>query len=90
MNDLKRIYNNDGTFSDVLLTDAEQGEVEIARATTIAQMTKDAITKALIETDMVANRCWKAGVPFPNEWQSYTIDLRSGVLPTKPAFPPNT
>jgi hypothetical protein len=50
-------------------------------------------------TDLVAFRCFKAGVPYPAEWQSYTLALRSIVngtdttstsLPSKPAYPAGT
>ena len=53
-------------------------------------------TAALLSSDMTALRCFKAGVPFPPEWQSYVASLRSieksgtGPLPTKPAFPAGT
>lgn len=51
------------------------------------------------ETDMVCLRCYKAGIPFPTEWQSYTNALRSiangtdtssTALPVKPAYPAGT
>ena len=54
---------------------------------------------ALPETDMVANRCYKAGMAFPADWQAYTTALRniangtdttSTSLPTKPAHPAGT
>lgn len=54
---------------------------------------------ALPETDMVAFRCFKAGIPFPADWQTYTSGLRnlangtdttSTTLPSKPAYPAGT
>jgi hypothetical protein len=49
-------------------------------------------------TDLVAFRCFKAGVAYPAEWQSYTLALRNIVngtnkstsLPSKPAYPAGT
>jgi len=58
------------------------------------------VQEALYETDNVAIRCFKAGIPFPSAWQTYTLALRalyvqtSGdntlPLPTKPAYPAGT
>lgn len=51
---------------------------------------------ALNNTDMVCLRCYKAGVPFPADWQTYTANLRAVVngtlttLPTQPAYPAGT
>lgn len=54
---------------------------------------------ALEVTDRVAHRCYKAGVPFPATWQTYTIALRniangtdtaSAALPAPPAYPAGT
>jgi hypothetical protein len=54
---------------------------------------------ALDATDLVAFRCFKAGVAYPAEWQQYTTDLRSisngtdttsTSLPVKPAYPAGT
>lgn len=52
---------------------------------------------ALERTDTVALRCFKAGIPFPSEWQAYTVALRAIVsaqdgdpaqgLPVKPPYP---
>jgi hypothetical protein len=53
----------------------------------------------LVGTDLVASRCFKAGVAFPAAWQTYTQALRAIVngadttstnLPTKPAYPAGT
>jgi hypothetical protein len=50
-------------------------------------------------TDLVAFRCFKAGVTYPAEWQAYTLALRNIVngvdtqstsLPSKPAYPSGT
>jgi hypothetical protein len=55
---------------------------------------------ALDASDMVALRCFKAGVAFPSEWLSYVSALRAVVratsgdptqaLPTRPAYPSGT
>ena len=47
-------------------------------------------------SDTTALRCFKAGMPFPSEWQSYTNTLRgivrsgAGPLPTRPVYPLGT
>ena len=51
-------------------------------------------------TDLVALRCWKAGVPYPTEWLIYTNKLRDIVrstsgnpcntFPDIPAYPAGT
>jgi hypothetical protein len=54
---------------------------------------------ALNATDLVAFRCFKAGVPYPTAWQDYALALRNIVtgvdmastsLPSKPAYPSGT
>ena len=51
---------------------------------------------ALVKTDAVAVRCFKAGVAFPADWQSYVSALRAivaggqGPLPDMPAYPAGT
>lgn len=54
---------------------------------------------ALDASDMVAIRCFKAGVAFPAAWQTYVTELRaivngtdttSTVLPVAPAYPAGT
>lgn len=55
---------------------------------------------ALDKTDIVALRCFKAGVTFPTAWITYTAALRALVatpasdptqpLPTRPAYPAGT
>ena len=44
------------------------------------QLQAVAIEKALMRSDMVALRCFKMGVTFPEAWQIYTRALR--VIPT--------
>lgn len=54
---------------------------------------------ALYKTDKVAFRCFKAGIPFPEDWQHYTHALRAIVngsdtsstsLPEQPDYPDGT
>lgn len=51
----------------------------------------------LAESDRVAIRCAKAGVPYPADWQAYDAALRpiakgsaDGPLPTRPEYPAGT
>ncbi len=55
--------------------------------------------RALDNTDIVAGRCFKAGVAFPAAWQTYTQALRAIVsgtdttstnLPAQPPYPSGT
>lgn len=54
---------------------------------------------ALVKSDAVGLRCWKASVPFPPEWLAYDVALRAivngtnifaTVLPAQPAYPAGT
>lgn len=54
---------------------------------------------ALNATDLVCLRCYKSGVAYPTDWQTYTTALRaivngsdttSTTLPTQPAYPAGT
>jgi hypothetical protein len=50
---------------------------------------------ALQESDLVAIRCFKAGISFPPEWQAYVLALRSvlntgSTLPVRPSYPAGT
>lgn len=42
-----------------------------------ARSVQDKASRALPETDMVALRCFKAGVPFPTDWKDYVTALRA-------------
>lgn len=64
-----------------------------------AQEKSDLISKAqaaLDKSDLTATRCFKAGVPFPLEWQTYVAYLRTiassgtGSLPDQPPYPTGT
>lgn len=61
-----------------------------------ARVLKKAADEALLllgKSDLVAIRCFKAGVPFPADWVNYSEELRAAlrsgatVLPIKPTFP---
>jgi hypothetical protein len=55
---------------------------------------------AFAESDLVATRCFKAGVPYPTEWQAYDNSLRGIVratagdptepFPARPEYPAGT
>lgn len=51
---------------------------------------------AMNRSDMIAIRCLKSNVPFPQEWKDYTSSLRaiingaSGPIPTQPKYPEGT
>lgn len=64
-----------------------------------AQERSDLISKAQValdKSDLTATRCFKAGVSFPSEWQTYVTSLRSiassgtGSLPDQPPYPIGT
>ncbi|MBN1839777.1 MAG: hypothetical protein JW802_07015 [Campylobacterales bacterium] len=55
---------------------------------------KAAVQTAIDKTDLVALRCWKAGIEFPTDWKEYTVALRALLssavvvdLPTMPEYP---
>lgn len=66
----------------------------------LLQVAKDSAGKMLVESDMVALRCFKAGVEFPESWKEYVQALRlvvraaewgDGVqIPPKPEYPQGT
>lgn len=64
-------------------------QIAIAPAVTL----KIQVQTLLINSDMVALRCWKAGISFPAEWQTYVLVLRAiistgtGAIPATPAYP---
>ena len=54
---------------------------------------RDVAQAALDATDSVALRCFKSGIPFPQEWKDYTASLRvivrtgEGDIPVRPTYP---
>lgn len=59
-------------------------------------LVKDRAYDALIQSDITALRCVKAGILFPTEWQEYVASLREifqtgiGPLPEQPPYPEGT
>ena len=57
---------------------------------------KDRAFDALIQSDITALRCVKAGIAFPVAWQEYVAELREifqtgvGSLPEQPPYPEGT
>ena len=74
-------------------TDKRLAEVTQAVLDSSAHELKVNAIRALAQTDKTANRCLKAGIAFPVEWQTYVSDLRdvvsgiSTILPTQPDYP---
>ena len=73
-----------------------QAEEAAFTAGDLARVRASAALSALAKSDDIAMRCFKAGVAFPAEWQSYVTALRaiaggaSGLLPIQPAYPAGT
>jgi hypothetical protein len=67
-------------------------DVNFVEAEQKAELAKQA-QDALIVSDLVALRCFKAGAAFPEAWHSYVVQLRdvirgqSQALPAAPDFP---
>ncbi len=68
-------------------------------AVQLHQQLQAAAQAALDKTDLVAFRCFKAGIVYPPVWQAYTqalraivngTDISSASLPTQPAYPAGT
>lgn len=61
-----------------------------------ANLLKDRAYEALIQSDITALRCVKAGIAFPIAWQEYVASLRDifqtgiGLLPEQPPYPEGT
>lgn len=85
----------------VAITDADAQAIQNPPPTA-AQLHAELVASAhaaLDATDLVCLRCYKAGVTYPAEWQTYTTELRSIVngtdktsttLPTQPSYPAGT
>lgn len=78
----------------ILITDQEA--ISLQNAQSIPDLTSQAKAELSL-SDMVALRCFKAGISFPIEWQNYVSSLRDivqgyskGPLPTKPIYPAGT
>lgn len=70
-------------------------QVASQSASAISELTSQA-QSALDKSDLVATRCFKAGVAFPSAWQTYVTALRAivssgaGTIPTQPSYPAGT
>ena len=82
-----------------LLTAAQVAAAQAPTAQQLHQQLQAQAADALSKTDIVAGRCFKAGIAFPSAWQTYTVALRAIVsgtdtistsLPTQPAYPAGT
>lgn len=73
------------------LADQAQSEGAIISQNIIASAQSE-----LDKSDMVAIRCFKSGVEFPDDWKQYVASLRAivnigtGDLPIRPNFPSDT
>jgi len=62
----------------------------------IAENLKRQAQALLDKSDQTVGRCYEAGIPVPQAWRDYRSALRavvssgSGVLPTRPDYPPGT
>ncbi|WP_286079767.1 hypothetical protein [Pseudomonas sp. 29] len=84
-------------YTPPVITQEEAAAIEKKRLWRVRQ--QDALV-ALVATDTVALRCFKAGAPYPQDWNEYTWALRnilsaddgnpSEPFPVKPDYPENT
>ena len=71
----------------------KQADLEADKA---AQQVKADALNAILKSDLVALRCFKAGVPYPADWKAHDGKLRglinggTGQLPELPAYPAGT
>lgn len=81
------------------LSDAQVAALQPTAAQLAHQQLQAQAAVALDKTDIVAARCFKAGIAFPAAWQTYTqalraiingVDTTSTSLPTQPAYPAGT
>lgn len=87
-------------YGEQPMTAEEISEREIESAAALSQQISSILIEAtkdeLNKSDMVAMRCFKAGVDFPQEWKNYTLSLRniilnkSGQIPQRPNYPEGT
>jgi len=87
-------------FGDVPMTPDEEtallAEQAASQAAAVISTLKAQAQAALDSSDMTALRCVKAGVAFPEEWQTYVTALRdivssgTGTIPDRPAYPAGT
>lgn len=67
--------------------------VETIPAPAVPEPPSEQARRALLDSDLVAIRCVKSGIPYPPEWQGYDAALRAIVngaddpMPERPAYP---
>ncbi len=96
---MKTICTSEGQMN-VEMTAEEMAAFEteraVLRAHEDAETLKASAIQALTKSDLVAFRCFKAGVSFPADWQTYVASLRAivngaaGPLPEQPEYPEGT
>jgi hypothetical protein len=99
------LRTNDGAMipADAMNADYQAYQVWLAAgntptaAATVAPNYAVQTGAALLKSDVVASRCYKAGVAFPSAWLTYVQTLRAivdgsqqGPLPTQPNYPTGT
>lgn len=95
----KTIAGPTGSTNVAMTADEEAAflaEQAASQASQVISDLKSQAQKALDKSDLVATRCFKAGVAFPSAWQTYVTSLRAiistgtGTLPTQPSYPAGT
>lgn len=84
----------------VEMSDEDYAKFQTMQATstisTAMQHLKFQAQTALDKSDMVATRCFKFGIDFPQEWKTHVAILRAvimtgnGSIPNQPNYPENT
>lgn len=86
----------DGRIKTVQLSQHEIEALYVPPSAEVVQSNnKMAAALALQKSDIVAIRCVKAGVPFPQEWVQYVNALRDALtsgnnIPDQPPYPEGT
>jgi hypothetical protein len=95
----KTIADSNGGTQIAMTADEEAAfiaEQSTSAAISVIYELKSQAQAALDASDLTASRCFKAGVVFPSEWQTYVTALRAivstgtGTIPTQPAYPAGT
>lgn len=87
----------DSANKQVWTTRAKTAEELAAEHSAAVSVQQGETYNLLLETDLVALRCFKAGVQVPTEWANYVATLRAryastvlSVAPVKPDYPEGT
>lgn len=95
MNDIRRVFDTDGSYIDVEMSDQEQSVRDADAAEVAKENLRNEVLIALGKNDIVFMRSRKGGIPFNAEWQAYDSALRAvlstgmGTLPIKPVLYPD-